>query len=145
MRSPGRVLAVVLGVVLALAVVAAVVASLRSAPDLEEGSPEAAVQAFVAAALRGDSDAAARVLDPDGPCTAADVDEHAAADPGRVVLADSTVTGDTARVEVQLVWEGPFETDSYRETHVYRLVRSEGTWLIQGVPWPLYHCEGDRP
>ena len=144
MSRPNRILAIALGAIAVLAIVAAVVSAGRPAARLDPGTPEATVQAFVEAALAGRSDEAARWLDPAGECGAQDLDRARTygMTAGRVVLVDSTVSGDSATVQVEVVLGsgGPFDSSEYREEHTYRLTRSGGAWLLTGVPWPLYDC-----
>lgn len=140
-----RILAIALGAIIVFAIGAAVVAAGRPATRLDPGTPEATVQAYVDAALAGRSDEAARWLDPAGECGAQDLDQAGAfgTDLGaRVVLVDSIVNGDSATVQVEVVLGsgGPFDSAEFREQHTYRLTRSGGTWLLTGVPWPLYDC-----
>lgn len=144
MNRANRILAIALGVIILLAIIAAVVSAGRPVAQLEPGSPEATVQAYVDAALDGRNDEAARWLDPAGECTAEHLERAGTYTmaPTRMVLVDSTVTGETATVRVELVSGsgGPFDSSEYREQHTYRLTRTNGTWLLTGTPWPLYEC-----
>jgi hypothetical protein len=56
----------------------------------------------------------------------------------------SETEGETATVTVEVTMSsgGPLDTEP-AETHIYRLTRSGGDWLLTGTPWPLYFCEGD--
>ncbi|MDC5697244.1 hypothetical protein OO014_08235 [Intrasporangium calvum] len=144
MSRANRILAIALAGIVVLAVVAALVSRGRPSARLDAGSPEAAVQAYVDAALDGRADEAARWLDPAGDCDVGDLDRAGTSGMSatRVVLVDSTQNADSATVRVDLVFGsgGPFETSEYREPQSYRLVRSSGDWRITGVPWPLYDC-----
>jgi hypothetical protein len=143
MSRANRILAIALGAIAVLAVVAAVISAGRPTERFDPGTPEAAVQAYVEAALDGRSDEAARWLDPAGDCDVSDLDRAGTGMTAtRVVLADSRTSGDSATVEVELVFGsgGPFDSSEYREQHTYRLTRSGGSWLLTGVPWPLYDC-----
>lgn len=144
MSRANRILAIAVGAIVVLAVVAAIISAGRPATRFEPGTPEATVQSYVEAALDGRADEAARWLDPAGDCGAQDLDRAGAygMTATRVVLVDSTISGETATVRVQLVLGsgGPFDSSEYREEHSYRLTRSGGTWLLTGVPWPLYEC-----
>lgn len=144
MSRANRILAIALGAIVVLAVVAAIISAGRPAARFEPGTPEATVQSYVEAALDGRADEAARWLDPAGDCGAQDLDRAGAygMTATRVVLVDSTVSGETATVQVALVLGsgGPFDSSEYREEHTYRLTRSGGTWLLTGIPWPLYEC-----
>lgn len=144
MSRANRILVIALGAIVVLAVVAAVISARRPAAQLPTGSPEAAVQAYVTAAIAGKVDEAARWLEPSGDCDVNDLQRAGdlGSQPARVVLADSSVEGTTATVQVELVFSSgsPFDTSEYSEKHTYRLVRSDGKWLLTGVPWPLYDC-----
>jgi hypothetical protein len=144
MSRANRILTIALAVIVVLAVVAALVSRTRSAPELEPGSPEATVQAYVDAALAGKSDEAARLLEPGGECSADDLARTTGmgAPSVRVVLVHSSVEGSTATVEVKLVYAtgDPFTASEYTEPHIYRLKRSGNAWVLTGVPWPLVEC-----
>lgn len=144
MSRANRILAIALGAIAVLALVAAVISAGRPTERFDAGTPEATVQAYVEAALDGRADEAARWLDPRGDCDVEDLDRAGLAGmtATRVVLADSRTSGDSATVEVELVFGsgGPFDSSEYREKHTYRLTRSQGTWLLTGIPWPLYDC-----
>jgi hypothetical protein len=148
MRSPTRVVATpnrVLGIVVAafvvVALVAVALAASRPATTFAPGTPEAAVQGYLTAVLSSDSEKAAGYLAPDSRCGIDDLDRAGVADSARVSLVDSTGDGDTARVRVRVSFSsgGPFGgADSENQT--FRLTRSTGTWLISGIPWPLFEC-----
>lgn len=148
MSRANRILLIALAAIVVLAVVAAVVSATRPTAELEAGSPEATVQAYVDATLAGRVDEAARLLDPAGECGVEDLQRSTGMgmQMARVVLVDSATEGSgegsTATVQVELVYAsgGPFDTSEYRDKHTYRLVRSDGRWLLTGVPWPLYDC-----
>lgn len=146
MSRANRILAVALAAIVILAVVAAVISANRPTAELEPGSPEATVQAYVGAAIDGKVDEAARLLDPAGDCGIDDLTRYSGGgtQTARVVLVDSTIEGSTATVEVDLVFApgGRFDTSEYSERHTYRLKRSGNGWLLTGVPWPLYDCIG---
>ena len=58
----------------------------------------------------------------------------------RVVLRDTEVDGDSARVEVDVVMSSGdlFGGSEYSETHTFRLGKVGQEWKVQGVPWPMY-------
>ena len=68
-------LAIGVAVLVVLAVGAAVLASLRPAPELPAGSPEARVRDYVTALYERDPGRAVGHLDPDGPCVEGDLRE----------------------------------------------------------------------
>lgn len=142
----GLVLAVAVGVLVLMAVVAAVLSATREGPQLPEGSPEAAVQAYLQAVAEGDEDAAAAFLDPEGRCTEEDLRDSGSRSAGRIVLRDVEVDGDEADVEVELVYggDGPFGGDEWRDPVRFDLRRDGDRWVITGEPWPMYGCRADR-
>lgn len=144
MTRANRVVAVVVGVVVVVAVVAAVFASRRPVAQFQRGTPEWTVQAYIESLLKGDTDGAAAYLASDSECDAQDLDEVRMADSTRVVLDDSRVEGDSARVAVEVAISsgGPLDGSEYRESHTFRLSRSGQEWRLTGVPWPLYDCSG---
>ncbi|MFC8502360.1 hypothetical protein ACFUC1_08370 [Pedococcus sp. NPDC057267] len=143
-RSPTRVLAVVVGALVVLAAAAAVLSSTRGTTHYAAGSPEATVQAYLVAVLRGDTEQAAGYLSPSGSCDQQDLASVAVADSTRVDLVHTTTGTDTAQVQVVVDRSGsggPFAVGKSEE-HVYHLTRTSGRWLLEGTPWPLYDCTG---
>lgn len=142
MRSrPGLVLAVAAGLLVGLAVLTEVLASSPSTADEDPGSPAGVVRAYFEALLDEDHEAAADLLAEDGECGAGDVERAYRPDVDRVLLLDTGVTGDRARVEIELVVrDGPFSAFSYTERHTVELVDTGVGWRIAGRPWPLFEC-----
>ena len=144
MSRASRFLAVALAALVVLAVAAAVVAANRPGVAIDPASPEATVQAFVRAAVDGRSREAAALLAPGSDCDATDVaDQLPMGSTPRVVLLGTETQGDSARVEVRIVYSdasGPFDPAEFTEQHTYQLVRSAGAWRLAGIPWPLYEC-----
>ena len=144
---PHRVLAIGVAVIVLIAVVAAVVSATRSDPTYGEGTPERTVQRFLTAALDGDYEASADLLVEDSSCDVEDFDQAYVPDDVRVVLHGTDVEADrSARVRVEVVFGGgdPFGGSEYSEDQSFRLTKSGGEWLIEGVPWPLYECGTGR-
>ncbi|MGZ8704885.1 MAG: Rv0361 family membrane protein [Aeromicrobium sp.] len=139
---PNRVLAGVVAGIVVLAVVAAVFASTRQSATLDRGSPERAVQAFLKAALDRDNEKAATYFAPGSSCDAEDLDRAYVQEDAQVELVDSKIDGDSARVDVNVTFSsgGPFP--GYGERHTFRLTRTGDVWLLNGIPWPLFDCEG---
>jgi len=139
-----RVLAGVVGGIAVLAVLAAVFAATRPATRYDGGTPQGAVQAYLSAVLTKDDARAAGYFAADSRCDVADLDRSWVPESSRVDLVSTTVDGDTARVDVRInvsAGTGPFD-DVSTEDRTFRLTRSGGRWLLTGVPWPLYDCEG---
>jgi hypothetical protein len=142
--TKGLVLAV-LALVL-LAVGAGLLATLRSGPELPSGSPEARVRDYVAALFAQDPAEAARQLDPDGPCGEGDLRGGFVDEQARVVLRDSDIEQDTARVRVDIVHsgDGPIGGGESREPVTFDLRRAGERWVITGEPWPTFSCGTDK-
>lgn len=133
-----------LGVVVGLVVVAALVTALltaRQSAELDPGSPEEAVQRYLDDVLDHDTEAAARALDPDGPCTVVDLDAAYVDDDVHVALRGVHLSGTTARVDVAITTgSGGLIPSPWSEEQTFRLRRSGEGWLITGAPWPLFEC-----
>lgn len=133
-----------LGVVVGLLVVAALVTALltaRQPADLDPGSPEEAVQRYLDDVLDHDTEAAARVLDPAGPCTVADLDAAYVDDDVHVALREVHLSGSTARVDVAITTgSGGMIPSPWTEEQTFRLRLSGEEWLVTGAPWPLFDC-----
>jgi sugar lactone lactonase YvrE len=91
--------------------------------------------------LVGKNAEAAKLLSPDSVCTVTDIDRAYVVDTARVVLVDSTVKRATAEVRVRVeIPSGSPLGDVMTKDHTFRLVNSEGAWLVTGIPWPLFDC-----
>ncbi len=130
-----------IGLIIVLVAVAAVVSSTRSTFVIDKSKPAWAVQNYLKAFLVGKNAEAAKMISPESECTVVDVDRAYIIDNARVVLISSSTNGNTAevRVRVEFPLNGPFG-DSSSEDHTFRLTDSNGTWLLTGIPWPLYNC-----
>jgi len=144
-RPNRRLAAIVVGVV-ALGVLTLVVSLGRNEVAYDPSSPESATQAYLRAALDGDFDAAAELLDPSGDCDASDLDRSYVPENVGVNLVQAVTEGDRSRVRIEVEYPsgGPFGEPG-REEHTLRLVRIDGTWLLTGIPWPLYDCNRPTP
>lgn len=140
-KSPNRVLALAVGLIIVLVAVVAVVSSTRSTLVIDKSKPAWAVQNYLKAFLAGKNAEAAKMISPESECTVVDVDRAYVIDNSRVVLLSTSTNGNTAevRVRVEFPVNGPFG-DSPTEDHTFRLTDSNGTWLLTGIPWPLYNC-----
>ncbi len=129
------------GLIIVLVAVAAVVSSTRSTLVLDKTKPAWAVQSYLKAFLAGRNAEAAKMISPESECTVVDVDRAYIIDNARIVLISASTNGNTAevRVRVEFPLNGPFG-DSSTEDHTFRLTDSNGTWLLTGIPWPLYNC-----
>lgn len=140
-KSPNRVLALAVGLIIVLVAVAAVVSSTRSTLVIDKSKPAWAVQNYLKAFLSGRNADAAKMISPESECTVVDVDRAYIIDNARVVLISTNTNGNTAEVRVRVEYplNGPFG-DSSTEDHTFRLTDSNGSWMLTGIPWPLYNC-----
>lgn len=138
-----RALWAVIAVIAALVIVALVVVLTRGTPELlDADTPEGVVQRYSAAVIAGDERGAAEYLSPE---VAEDCDtfESETTDNLRVTLVSTTQRDDTAdvRVSITTIYDsGPFGIDEQVFQEDFDLVRVDGQWLIEGVPWPLNIC-----
>lgn len=138
---PGRVLAVVVGLVIGLAVLTEVLVAQPTTAVDDPSSPAGVVRAYVQALVAEDHEAAAALLEEGGPCEVADVERAYPPDVDRVLLVDTVVEGDEARVVIEIVVrEGPFSAFAYTERHTLELTGTDAGWRITGRPWPLFEC-----
>lgn len=147
-RATRTLLAAVAGLLL-LAVVAAVLSTTREGPGYAEGSPEATVQSYVAAAVAKDGEEALRHLDPAAGCTAQHIEESWVRPGSRIVLRNTSVDGDrvTVRLDVVSASGGPFDASEWTNQETLELRQVDGQWRVTGTPWPVYTCrpEVTRP
>ena len=140
-KSPNRVLVIVIGLIIVAIAVVTVLSATKSAVVLSRATPAGSVQAYLKAVLVGKNAEAAKLISPDSPCTVTDIDRAYVVDTARVVLVDSTTQGATAEVRVSVeIPSGSPLGDVMREDHTFQLVNSGGTWLLTGIPWPLFDC-----
>jgi hypothetical protein len=94
----------------------------------------------------GDTDSAYSFLAPSSPCNVTHLDRAWTDQDASINLVEVETNAmggskSTARVEVAVEFgSSDFLGPSYIESHVYRLEESEGSWLITGIPWPVYDC-----
>ena len=131
---------VLLGLVAVIGI-GAVVAVAVSRPESEygPGSPEATVQELLRASGERDP-AALDLVDPELGCTLQDVDNAWMPRDLRVDLLEAEVTGDTARVRVEVI-EGTDMLGGYERTEGFGLERRGSSWVITDMTWPMW-CEG---
>ena len=136
---------VLLAVVAAIAVVGLIVSVALNKPaaQLDRTTPEGAVQAYLAAVVAGDFDAAAKWLDPKGNCAVDDLDRAYFANDVKISLKSSNESTNSAvvRIGIENSNGDPFG-GSFTEDHTIRLVKAANGWLISGIPWPMYECGG---
>jgi hypothetical protein len=134
--------------IVVLGAVAGVVAGRTTASQRDPATPTGAVQAYLQAIVKGDVDAAAARLSPDGTCTVADHSGAGRLTPLRPRLVTTSITGDSAVVQVD-VTEGSgdelFGSSGYAHTERFLLARTGATWSLTGTPWPMFECTGSTP
>ncbi len=109
--------------------------------EFPDGSPEAAVQAYVGAVLDEDFEAADHWLT-DEARKRCDETYFDSRDVQRVRIVDARVQQDAATVEIEVTYQNsgdPFASE-YSSTDRFRLSGSATDWLIDEVPWVF--CEG---
>ncbi len=138
------------GGALALLVVVAVVAALIGRPEPLPGtSPEGVVQRYLQAVFDRDVDTAVATLTPElASCRvplAAELEYPREGETAR--LLSSTVTGDTARVTVEISRSGgaPLEPAGRNLRVEFALRRDGERWRISAGPWPVPFCGTERP
>ena len=131
-----------LGVALvALLVIAGIFAAVREPAQLDPASPSGVVQQYVQAVMDGDNDRAADFLSANTECSAGDLDRTWIDPASRIDLLHSETSGDRAHVRIAInVPTGDLLKNTWTEERTIRLERVGSTWLITGVPWPLYEC-----
>ncbi len=139
--NPNRVLAAILGFIIFAVVIVSFLATTRSALVLDRATPAGSVQVYLKAILTGKNSQAAKMFSPKSTCTVTDLDHAYIANTARVLLVNSAITGSTAEVRVreEIPAGGPLG-DIATEDHTFRLTKTGGSWLITGIPWPLYDC-----
>ncbi|MCY7326093.1 MAG: hypothetical protein LH605_08200 [Microbacteriaceae bacterium] len=138
-----RALGGIVAVIAALVIVALVVVLTRGAPELlDTDTPEGVVQRYSAAVIAGDERGAAEYLSPDV-ADGCDTFDSETTDNLRVTLVSTNQRDDTAdvRVSITTLYEnGPFGIEEQEFEDDFDLVRIDGGWLIESVPWPLDIC-----
>lgn len=144
--KPNRILAAIVGGLVVVAIVTLVLSLGRSETTYEPNSPEGVAQSYLRAALDGDFDAAAALLDPAGDCDATDLDRTYVPEMVGVNLLQAVTEGDRSRVRIEVEYPsgGPFANRG-REEHTLRLVLVDDEWKLTGIPWPLYDCSRPTP
>jgi hypothetical protein len=140
------VLAAGVGMIAVLAVAAAVISVGRDPVALDPGSPEATVQAYLAAIAEGDHGKALEQLAEDSECGLVDLANAYRPESLEVVLKDTSIDGREAVVVVEItdVYDGgPFDSSGYAHEEVLLLTEVDGSWRLTGDPWPMYVCSED--
>jgi hypothetical protein len=140
-----RVALLIGGVLVAVALIVVVIwVAARPARTYDPGTPEGVVQEYVAAVLDRDAATAAGLLSATSSCTVADFDRATVPTGTGVELINTQVRGTTAAVRIRVGVQDagdPFGGTSGEE-YVLRLARTNATWRLDGIPWPLWICTG---
>ncbi len=145
-KTPNRALILMVTLISVVAIIFVALSTTRSTNNYEVSSPEWAVQQYLLAMFDGDTDSAYSFLAPSSPCNVTHLDrawtdQNASINLVEVETNAMVGSKSTARVEVAVEFgSSDFLGPSYIESHVYRLEESEGSWLITGIPWPVYDC-----
>lgn len=130
-----------IGLIIIAVTIVVVLSSTRSAVVIDRATPAGSVQVYLKAVLAGKNAEAAKMLSPESICTITDIDRVYIVNTSRVLLVESTTEGTTAEVRVRIeIPSGSPLGDFATEDHTFRLVNSGGTWLLTGIPWPLFDC-----
>lgn len=143
--SSTRILVWIGAGIVALLVLVWVTVAIRNPAEFEPGSPEAIVQIYVQSVLDGDSDTAWALLTPalQRRCDVDDLEDRYRGRSGNVVLVDTDVQDDTARVELEFTasyGDDPFDVSDYSYGERFQLRLIDDEWRISAAPWPLYRC-----
>jgi hypothetical protein len=140
-KSHNRILALIIVVVAAAAALVLAITSNQQSAKFEPDSPEAAVQSFLIAMFDGDTDQAAKFLAASSPCDVNHLDRAWVQRNANIDLVRVDISGSTARVEVNVeIGNSDLFNQTYIESHNYRLEKTGDSWLITGIPWPVYDC-----
>lgn len=149
-RPAGLWILIVAAAVLILAIViAAFVAANRDEPTYEEGSPEAALQAYLDAVINGDATEAYGYLSDQlrNECTLSDA-RNGVGDAGDVRVTLQSVRQDDGTTEIDVVIEENggdlLFGGGYRYDETFILSDTDGMWKLSERPWPVYFCSGER-
>jgi hypothetical protein len=145
--KPDRTLVVLLSVIGALVVIALIVVFPGGEPEqLDADTPAGVVQAYSAAVIDGDEQAAGEYLAEGAFAGCTDFD-RGPTDNIRVTLVSTTERAESADVKVSIVTSygsGLFGADEYETQGVFDLVAVDGSWLIEGAPYELSICPNPK-
>ncbi len=136
-----RILAIIALALVAVTALTIAVINTTQEKKYSKDTPQGVVQRYLDAVFTGDYNTAATYISTESECTATDLDRTFIPSRPRIYLKSTSVVGSTAQVQIQVEQgdSGILDNPSTEE-HVIRLVKPENTWLLTGVPWPLYDC-----
>ena len=121
--------------------VAGIFAATRAPAELDPHTPAGVVQQYVQAVMVGDNDLAGDFLAASTVCDAGDLDRTYVDPASRIDLVSTSIDGDRAHVRIAVqIPTGELMQSNWTDERTIRLERSDGTWRITGIPWPLYEC-----
>ncbi|MFM1905367.1 MAG: hypothetical protein RIT32_163 [Actinomycetota bacterium] len=141
-----RAVLILISIISALALITVLTDNRSGSSELQIDSPEWVVQQYLQAMFDGDTDSAYSYLAPSSPCNVTHLDRAWTDQNASINLVEvetNVIAGDknTARVEVAVEFgSSDLFSTPYVENHVYRLEESGESWLITGIPWPVYDC-----
>lgn len=150
-KSPNAILATVFALLVIAVVLVTLFTSGSASKNLDPSTPAGTVQSYLSAVLKGNYEKAAQFISSESSCDVQDLDRVYTVDTARVDLVKTEIDGEHAQVWVKVDYPSgaPFDVDYPSgapfdvvrvEDHIYRLARSDGPWLLTGIPWPLYDC-----
>jgi hypothetical protein len=141
-QKANRVLGLVVAAISIVALIA-VFAVKDTTPQLDVTTPEGTLQQYLQSVTARDFDTAITYLAADTKCKIEDFDQSYIQDSIRISLSDSSITGDSASIKVNIENSNgdPFG-GTYTESQAFRLSESQSGWKIAGIPWPMYQCGG---
>ena len=148
MDRHSRIVLMVIGGVAIVLIAVAIVVAVQPPVELDPTTPEGTAQGYYQAILDGDEDLALSYLNED---LAARCPTHELGyftpDGARVVIAETEIDGDEARVDVVVTetWgDGAFGSGSRTFDETLVMTRNGDTWVISRMPWPvaMYCHEG---
>lgn len=137
---------VIMGTIVLLAVIVTIVlVAFPSTDNFDSGTPEAALQQFIEAALDDDEEAALALLTTESRESCAHEFEERRfgfgfhGDDLRAILEHVNVDGDVAEIQVEFRRsnaDDPFDSSTSSFRADYRLVSEAGEWRIARADWP---------
>ena len=130
-----------LAAIVLVAAIVVVVVNNSTEKKYDVNSPEGTVQNYLGAIYDGDNAQASDYISSTSFCTVEDLDQMGVQTRPRILIADSSITGNTAQVKINVELDpGNPMGNVINESHTLRLVRFGTGWQLTGIPWPLYDC-----
>ena len=141
MDRHSRIVLMVIGAIAVVLVAVAIIVAVQPPEAFDPDTPEGTAQGYFQAILDEDEDLALSYLSDDAVagCSTHEL-SYFTPDSARVVIAQTDIDGDVARVDVVITetWgEGPFGGGSNTFEETLEMTRSGGVWVISRAPWPI--------